>query len=91
MASTTQDMQHITQAHTVINSRGGIWTKSVVRRRARLTINQNNEMNASISNSRYRLTYSNPSILNSRHRSTKTFLKKNCLSHEYARSAHSQN
>jgi hypothetical protein len=50
------------KAHAVIHSRGGIWTKSVVQRRARLTINQNNETNASISNS----------MSNSRHRSTKT-------------------
>jgi hypothetical protein len=44
----------LVQAHAVIDSRGGIWTKSAVRLRARLTINQDNETNASISNSRYR-------------------------------------
>jgi hypothetical protein len=38
-----------TQAHAVIDSRGGIWTKSAVRRRARLPINQDNETNASVS------------------------------------------
>jgi hypothetical protein len=62
--------------HTVIDSRGGIWTKSVARRRARLTINQNNETNVSTLNSRHRSTYSKPSNLNNRHRSTKT-IKKN--------------
>jgi hypothetical protein len=41
-------------AHAVIDSRGGIWTKSAVWRRARLTINQDNETNASIASSRYR-------------------------------------
>jgi hypothetical protein len=51
--------------------------KVVVRRRARLTINQKNETNASILNSRYRLTYSKPSISNSRHRLTKTIKKRN--------------
>jgi hypothetical protein len=45
-----------------------IWTKSVVRRRARLTINQNNDTNGSISNSGYRSTFSKSSISNSRHR-----------------------
>jgi hypothetical protein len=40
--------------HAVIDSRGGIWTKSVVQRRARLPIKQDNETNASISNSRDR-------------------------------------
>jgi hypothetical protein len=50
------------QAHTVIGSLEGIWTKSVVRRRARLTLNQSNETNASISNTRYHSTYSKPSI-----------------------------
>jgi hypothetical protein len=35
----------LVKANAVIDSRGGIWTKDevVVRRRARLTINQNNE------------------------------------------------
>jgi hypothetical protein len=34
----------VVKATAVIDSRGGIWTKEVVfRRRARLTINQNNE------------------------------------------------
>jgi hypothetical protein len=34
----------VVKANTVIDSRGGIWTKEVViRRRARLKINQNNE------------------------------------------------
>jgi hypothetical protein len=64
--------RRVSLAHTVIDSSGGIWTKLVVRRRARLTINQNNETNTSISNSRYRLTYSKPSISNRLHRSTKT-------------------
>jgi hypothetical protein len=64
--------QTVTLAHAVIDSRGGIWTNSVVRRRARLTINQDNETNASISSSRYRLTYFNPNISNSRNSSTKT-------------------
>jgi hypothetical protein len=63
-------------AHAVIDSRGGIWTKSVVQRRARLTINQNNETNAGISSSRYRSTYSKLSISSNRHRSTKTIKKK---------------
>jgi hypothetical protein len=34
----------VVKANAVIDSRGGIWTKEVVvRRRARLTINQNNK------------------------------------------------
>jgi hypothetical protein len=68
------------QAHAVIDSRGGIWTKSAVRRRARLTVNQDNETNASISNSRYR---SNISVRVSRITDTvrpKRFLKKLCES-----------
>jgi hypothetical protein len=64
-----------TLCHAVIDSRGGIWTNSVVRRLARLTINQDNETNASISNSRYRSTYFNPNISNNRHSSTKTIKK----------------
>jgi hypothetical protein len=69
-------------AHAVIDSCGGIWTNSAVRRRARLTINQNNETNTSISNSWYCSTYSKPSISNSQHRSTKMIKKINCLSRE---------
>jgi hypothetical protein len=65
-------------AHALIDSRGGIWMTSVVRRRARLPINQGNETNGSISGSRYRSTYFNPNISNNRHNSTKT-IKKNKL------------
>jgi hypothetical protein len=51
-------------ALAVIDSRGGILTKLAIRRRARLTINQDNETNASISNSRNSLKYFSPNISN---------------------------
>jgi hypothetical protein len=67
----TRCIWHPHQAHAVIDSRGGIWTKSAVRRRARLTINQDKETNAIISNSRYRSKYFSPNISSNRHSSTK--------------------
>jgi hypothetical protein len=81
-ADEEKSKQGVVLAHAVIDSRGGIWAKSAVRRRAHLTINQDNETNASISNSRYR---SNISVRISRITETvrpKRLKKINCVSRE---------